>query len=213
MRKRIVLRIDTGIYATKPAENGEKRRFCYVYRYATWLQRCYDGLYYRGCDTVTITALARQFGCSTMTVYRRCEKNGIVVGDYRDGPNGELTAEGVAVIAALFDTTSPQMAVTDDATQMQPGPTGDAQTTSQGPVDASTAVLQARLDGATALIEQLQGERDELRRQLAAAQAALAAEIADRQQERRLLTGSVDTETGEPAAQPRRRWRWPWARG
>lgn len=162
---------------------------------------------------MTITALARQLGCSTMTIYRRCKKNGVVVDDYRDGPNGEVSAEGVAAIAALFDTTSPQMAVTDDATQMQPDCNDDAQTASQGPWAASTAVLQARLDGATALIEQLQGERDELRRQLAAVQAALAAEIADRQQERRLLTGSMDTEPGEPAAQPRRRWRWPWARG
>lgn len=162
---------------------------------------------------MTITALARQLGCSTMTIYRRCEKNGIVVGDYRDGPNGEVSAEGVAVIAALFDTTGPQTAFTGDATQLQPDYNDDAQTTSQGPGAASAAILQAKLDGAVALIEQLTSERDELRRQLAAVQAALAAEQADRQAERRLLTGSVGGELGEAAAQPRRRWRWPWARG
>lgn len=145
-------------------------------------------------------------GVSTMTIYRRCKKHGVNLEGLRDVQNGELTAEGVAAIAALFDTTSPQMAVTDDATQIQQACNGVAQTASQGLLDASMAILQAKLDGANALIEQLTGERDALREQLTAAQAALAAEQADRQAERRLLTGDA----GE-AARSRRIW-WPWAR-
>lgn len=154
--------------------------------------------------------MAKQLNVTTMTIYRRLEKNGLNIADLRDSDKGPLTSEGVAIIASLFDTTTPQTALTGDATPTQPGynPAGNVGTT--GPSDDSTAVLRAKLDGANALIEQLTGERDALREQLAAAQAALAAEQADRQAERRLLTGGVD---GEPAAQPRRRWRWPWARG
>lgn len=158
---------------------------------------------------MTLTEMAKQLNVSPMTIYRRLKKNGYEIGSMRDVSTGELTAAGVSVIASLFDTTTPQTAITGDATQIQQGCNGVAQTASQGLLDASTAILQAKLDGANALIEQLTGERDALREQLAAAQAALAAEQADRQAERRLLTGGVD---GEPAAQPRRWWRWPWAR-
>lgn len=155
---------------------------------------------------MTITSMAKQLGVSTMTIYRRAKKKGVAIEELRDTETGELTSAGVAVIASLFDATTPQAALTGDATQIQPDYNGDAQTASQGPGAASTAVLQAKLDGMTALVEQLTSERDALREQLAAAQAALAAEQADRQAERRLLTGDV----GE-GAQPRRRW-WPWAR-
>ena len=150
--------------------------------------------------------MAKQLNVTTMTIYRRLEKNGLNIADLRDGDKGPLTSEGVAIIASLFDTTTPQTALTGDATPTQPGynPAGSVGIT--GPSDDSTAVLRAKLDGMTALVEQLTGERDALREQLAAAQAALAAEQADRQAERRLLTG----DTGE-AARSRRRW-WPWAR-
>lgn len=156
---------------------------------------------------MTITSMAKQLGVSTMTIYRRAKKNGVLLDDLRDSESGQLTAAGVSVIASLFDATAPQTAITDDATQMQLDYNADAQTVLQGPSRASAAVLQAKLDGMTALIEQLTSERDALREQLAAAQAALAAEQADRQAERRLLTGDV----GE-AGQARRGWRWPWAR-
>lgn len=158
---------------------------------------------------MTLTDMAKQLGVTTMTIYRRCEKNGVNIADLRDGAKGPLTSEGVAVIASMFDTTTPQTALTGDATPTQPGYNPGDGSTVTGPLDDSTAVLRAKLDGMTALVEQLTGERDALREQLAAAQAALAAEQADRQSERRYLTGGVD---GEPAAQPRRRWRWPWAR-
>lgn len=149
-----------------------------------------------------------------MTVYRRCKKSGVAIDELRDGPNGELSSAGVAVIASLFDTTTPQTALTGDATQLQPDCNDDTQTASQGPGAADMAVqvaaLTATVDGLRGMVEILTSERDELRRQLAAAQAALAAEQADRQAERRLLTGSVGGDGGE-AGQPRRRW-WAWWR-
>lgn len=151
---------------------------------------------------MTITGMAKQLGVSTMTVYRRAKKKGVVLDDLRDNETGELTAAGVAVIASLFDATTPQTALTDDATQTQPGYNGDAQTASQ----AACELLQARLDGANAVIEQITSERDDLRRQVAALTAALQAEQADRASERRLLTGGDDG-----SGQPRRRW-WQWGR-
>ena len=160
---------------------------------------------------MTVTAMAKQLNVSTMTIYRRCKKNGVNIEELRDGPNGELTPEGVSVIASMFDATTPQTAITDDATRMPHDSNDDAQTASQGTAAASMAVrvaeLTATVDGLRALVDQLQGERDALREQLTAAQAALAAEQADRQSERRLLTG----DSGEAGS--RRRWRWPWARG
>lgn len=157
---------------------------------------------------MTITAMAKELNVSTMTIYRRCKKNGVHIDDLRDETSGELTAAGVAAIASLFDTTTPQRATTGDATPIQHDYNSATQTAPQGPEAASIAVLEAKLEGAAVLIEQLTSERDALREQLAAAQAALNAMIEDRQAERRLLTGSVD---GDPGAPRRRRW-WPWGR-
>ena len=149
---------------------------------------------------MTVVNLARQLGVSTMTIYRRAKKRGIVLNELRDDLTGELTAEGVATLAALFDATGAEMTATRDATRPAQGCNTETQWGDVG----GAAVLQARLDGAMALIEQRTSERDDLRRQVealaAALAAALATEQADRQDERRLLTGRG------------RGWRWPWAR-
>lgn len=159
---------------------------------------------------MTITGMAKQLNVSTMTVYRRCKKNGVAIDELRDANTGELTAAGVAAIASLFDTTTPQTALTGDATRTPQDNNSDAQTASQGASTADMAVrvaaLTATVDGLRGMVEQLTGERDELRRQVAALTAALQREQDDRQVERRLLKGDVG-EAGQP-----RRWRWPWAR-
>lgn len=160
---------------------------------------------------MTLTALAEQLNTTTMTIYRRLKRNGLTIDELRDATTGDLTPTGVSTIAALFDATggtaaepTAEQGATSDTEQ---GGTGNA---------LAVAVLEAKLEGAAALIEQLTGERDELRRQLAAALAALAAEQADRQQERRLLTGAV-ADPGEYAGgtynqddkekdNPRRSW-------
>lgn len=154
--------------------------------------------------------MAKQLNVTTMTIYRRLEKNGLNIADLRDGDKGPLTSEGVAIIASLFDTTTPQTALTGDTTRTPQDNNSDAQTASQGASTADMAVqvaaLTATVDGLRGMVEQLTGERDELRRQVAALTAALQREQDDRQAERRLLTGDVG-EAGQP-----RRWRWPWAR-
>jgi len=157
---------------------------------------------------VTLTALAEQLNTTTMTIYRRLKRNGLTIDELRNPATGDLTPAGVSTIAALFDATggtSTEPTAEQGATpETEPAATGDA---------LAVAVLEAKLEGAAALIEQLTGERDELRRQLATALAALAAEQADRQQERRLLTGAAADpgdndphQEGKAADYPRRGW-------
>lgn len=150
---------------------------------------------------MTLAALAKQLNTSTMTIYRRLKRNGVSIDELRDANTGDLTPAGVSMIAALFDGAGGTSA--EQPAEQSVTPVAERDTTADA---LAVAVLEAKLEGAEALIEQLTGERDELRRQLAAALAALAAEQADRQQERHLLTGS----TADPAAQegesPRRGW-------
>lgn len=139
---------------------------------------------------MTLISLAEQLGTSTMTIYRRLKRNGQNIDELRDPSTGELTQLGISTIAALFDgtgTTAAQQDAQQDAT-----PVTEQGATGHNSDVLAVAVLETKLAGAEALIEQLTGERDELRRQLAAALAALAAEQMDRQQERRLLTGAAD---------------------
>lgn len=150
---------------------------------------------------MTLTAIAKQLGVSTMTIYRRCKKNGVNIDELRADEHGEITTAGAAVIASLFDATADQRAAEQVAT-------GDvtATVTQTVTTDSMTAaVLQAKLDGAQALIDHLTEERDRLREQVNQLTAALEREQLDRQQERQMLTG----DSGEPG---QRRWRWPWSR-
>ena len=139
---------------------------------------------------MTLAALARQLNTTTMTIYRRLKRNGVSIDELRDSTTGNLTPAGVSIIAALFDepaATAPEQPPQRDATS----DTEQGTTEANAPRWNECDVLRAQLEGARDLIEQLTGERDELRRQLAAAQAALAAEQADRANERRLLTGTA----------------------
>ena len=147
---------------------------------------------------MTLAALARQLNTTTMTIYRRLKRNGVSIEELRDSPPGNLTPAGASIIASLFDepaTTAPEQPTQRDAT----ADTEQTATGENGGPWGECDVLRAQLDGARMLIEQLTGERDELRRQLGAAQDALAAEQADRANERRLLTaGSVQGDDQRP---------------
>lgn len=144
---------------------------------------------------MTITGMAKALDVSPMTIYRRLKRNGVNIDDLRDEKTGELTTAGASVIASMFPNASvttggqdvPQVA-TADVFQDATGATGGDDPTTGGVDGQVAAVLRARLEGAQALIEQLTGERDELRRQLAAATAALEREQDDRRQERLMLT-------------------------
>ena len=160
---------------------------------------------------MTLKAIADELNTTTMTIYRRLEKKSINIGELRDADTGEITPAGAAVIASLFKNTGTtddndrvKQIITDVLTGDTQGATGEAaqQTPgSSGTEAAQVAALMATVDGLRALVAQLEGERDELRRQLSQVTAALQAEQADRQQERLALTaGSTDS------AQQRRGW-------
>lgn len=155
--------------------------------------------------------MAARLGVSSMTIYRKLKRNGLNIADMRDD-SGALTADGVATIGALFDNsgavTGDTDAITDDATKAEQVTKHDAEQSNM----VELARLHAENDGLRALLVQVQGERDALREQLAATQAALAAEIADRASERRLLTAGIDGAGGDVQQDRRRRWRWPWSR-
>lgn len=153
---------------------------------------------------MTLRAIADQLGVKPVTIYRRMKASGIEPATLRDD-NGNITPEGASIIASLFDATPNDTVIQKHINAALQSESDD---TSQNVSDdtVSAAVLLARLEGAQALIEQLTGERDELRRQLAAAQAALAAEQEDRQQERRLLTGDT------PDGSTKRRGLFSWLR-
>ena len=156
---------------------------------------------------MTLKAIADELNVTTMTIYRRLSKAGIDIKELRDD-GGEITARGAGVIASLFQN----IPTTADNEAAQHVITGVANSDATGVKDrpggteaAQVAALTATVEGLRALVAQLEGERDELRRQLAQVTAALQAEQADRQHERQLLTG------GNMAAQGQQRRGW-WAR-
>ena len=109
---------------------------------------------------MTLKALAEELGVSTMSVYRRAQRAGVAIADLR-GPDGELTAEGVTALAALFDTVT---AHTTDATEA-------AQHIHHGDTSADVARLTAEAEGLRRLVEVLQAEIEDLRRRLDASEA------------------------------------------
>lgn len=155
---------------------------------------------------MTLAELAKQLNTTTMTIYRRLNKRGVKIGDLRDANSGELTPAGASMISGMFDAPSATTAEQQQNIQAERSETGVAErdeTDITGGDAATVAVLRERVAGLTAVIAQLTDERDQLRAQLAAVTAALAAEQADRQHERRLLTGGSDQD-GRDQAERRR---------
>lgn len=162
---------------------------------------------------MTLKAIADELNTTTVTIYRRLEREGLKIKDLRDPDTKELTPQGAATIAALYKntgTTPDEQAIKQIITGVMTGDgTGDTdeQPRQTAPEAAQVAALTATVDGLRALVSQLEGERNELRRQLAQVTAALQAEQADRQQERLLLTGATATDTGgHDHDQQRRGW-------
>lgn len=110
---------------------------------------------------MTLKALAEELHVSGMTIYRRAERAGVNIKELR-GPDGELTSEGVAVLASLFDSTTPGS--TDS--------TGSASHQHNAEANAvDVARLTAECEGLRRLVETLQAEVTDLRSRLDASEA------------------------------------------
>ena len=146
---------------------------------------------------MTLKAIADELNTTTMTIYRRLAKSGHNVQEIRDADTGEITTQGASLIASLFKnapTSEQEIAIKQAITEVMTGnATGDNEQrdADRGAEAAQVAALSATVDGLRQLVAQIEGERDELRRQLAQVTAALQAEQADRQHERRLLRGDT----------------------
>lgn len=132
---------------------------------------------------MTVSEMADRLHVSKSTIYRRLKAHNVDVDALRD-PDGHLNTDGMNVIAALFDATASDVARDDAATSRATSHETHADT----PDPATTiAVLSAKLDAAAETIQRLEDVNADLRKQLAAAMAALEREQNDRQHERLLL--------------------------
>lgn len=129
---------------------------------------------------MTLTALAEELHVSVMTVYRRAERAGVKVKDLR-GEDGELTSEGVALLASLFDTTTPGNTGTTDTTTSSTTQPAHEDHTEDNSVEV--ARLEAEVAGLRRLVDVLEGQVADLRSRLD------AAESERRQRDQLLLTG------------------------
>ena len=126
---------------------------------------------------MTLKAIADELGTTTMTIYRRLERSGLTIKELRDDETGEITMDGVGIIASLFKNTTTtesndaaQQLLTDVLNSNRTGATGSTDNTTA----AQVAALTATVDGLNRLVEQLESERDELRRQLRTVRPSLS---------------------------------------
>lgn len=117
---------------------------------------------------MTLTALAEELHVSVMTVYRRAERAGVKVKDLR-GEDGELTSEGVALLASLFDTTTPGNTGTTDTTTSSTTQPAHEDHTEDNSVEV--ARLEAEVAGLRRLVDVLEGQVADLRSRLDASEA------------------------------------------
>lgn len=108
---------------------------------------------------MTLKALAAEMGVSVMTVYRRASRAGVRVQDLR-GEDGELTSEGVALLASMFDSTTP---TTDGATDSTTPAAHEAHTEHN---EVEVARLEAEVAGLRRLVDVLEAEVADLRQRL-----------------------------------------------
>ena len=115
-------------------------------------------------NIVTLKQLAEELSVSTMTLYRRASRAGVRVQDLR-GEDGELTSEGVALLASMFDSTTP---TTEGATDSTTPAAHEAHTEHN---EVEVARLEAEAEGLRRLVTLLEAEVADLRSRLDAAEA------------------------------------------
>lgn len=126
---------------------------------------------------MTIKELADRLGVSSQSVYKRLKNHGVKLETLKDKATGEITAEGLQVVARVFnlDLTSEQT---------QPETATETETRVESPVDSEVERLKKEVERLTTeveklnnlnstmveKIESLESERDYLRQTLQAQQ-------------------------------------------
>ena len=126
---------------------------------------------------MTIKELADRLGVSSQSVYKRLKNHGVKLETLKDKATGEITAEGLQVVARVFnlDLTSEQT---------QPETATETETMVESPVDSEVERLKKEVERLTTEVEKLnnlnstivekvqtlESERDYLRNALQAQQ-------------------------------------------
>ena len=126
---------------------------------------------------MTIKELADRLGVSSQSVYKRLKNHGVKLETLKDKATGEITAEGLQVVARVFniDLTSEQT---------QPETATETETRVESPVDSEVERLKKEVERLTTEVEKLnnlnstmvekvqtlESERDYLRNALQAQQ-------------------------------------------
>lgn len=108
---------------------------------------------------MTLKQLAGELHTSTMSIYRRASRAGVRVQDLR-GEDGELTSEGVALLASMFDSTTP---TTEGATDSTTPAAHEAHTEHNA---VEVARLEAEVAALRRLADVLEAEVADLRQRL-----------------------------------------------
>lgn len=120
---------------------------------------------------MTVQEVAAKLGVAPVTIYRRLRKRGIEPDTLRAG--GELTEEGAAVIASLFD---------DVHVQGKQALHGVSDDTLQDDASVRVHVLEAKLEAAEARVADLLEERTRLQAEVSSLLGMLRTEQEGRQQ-------------------------------
>ena len=126
---------------------------------------------------MTIKGLADRLGVSSQSVYKRLKNHGVKLETLKDKATGEITAEGLQVVARVFN-----MDLTSE--QTQPETATETETRVESPVDSEVERLKKEVERLTTEVEKLnnlnstmvekvqtlESERDYLRNALQAQQ-------------------------------------------
>ena len=126
---------------------------------------------------MTIKELADRLGVSSQSVYKRLKNHGVKLETLKDKATGEITAEGLQVVARVFN-----MDLTSE--QTQPETATETETRVESPVDSEVERLKKEVERLTTEVEKLnnlnstivekvqtlESERDYLRNALQAQQ-------------------------------------------
>lgn len=147
-------------------------------------------VYQWGAVCVTLRAIAETLGVKPVTVYRRLKAKGIGVETLRDA-EGNITTEGAAIIASMFDGSPDDTAIQERIKGAYQS-VSDETLQSETALQTEAAVLRERCRGLEATVDRLDAECARLRAEVSTLTGMLQAE----QAQRALLLGDGNQRRG-----------------